>query len=296
MKPAMRILGLLFLLGVLAERAASQQPASWPAAAAVETSLGRPLAPLPGGVFIARFPRTDLSVTVGEVKLKTPFALTSWVAFLPVEGGAVAMGDIVVTVEESAPVMRALEEGGVEVAALHNHVLGETPRIMYMHIMARGDPARIAATVRAAIAVTGTPLAPPAPVAATPFPLDTLALAKALGVSGKVNGGVYQVSVPRTGPIVTDGVTLPPGMGLATVINIQPVDAQRAAATGDFVLTGDQVTPVIRALVSHGFAVTSVHSHLLSSTPELRFVHFWGVDSASVIAAGLGAALAASRK
>jgi hypothetical protein len=275
---------------------AAQQPAGWPAAPTVEQQLGRGLAPLLGGVFIARFPRTDLSVTVGEVKLKTPFALTSWVAFLPVEGGAVAMGDLVVTVEESAPVMRALEDGGVEVAALHNHVLGETPRIMYMHIMGRGDPARLAGAVRAALMLTGTPLTPPAPAASSPFPLDTMALAKALGVTGKVNGGVYQVSVPRSGPIVSDGVTLPPGMGLATVINIQALDAQRAAATGDFVLTGDQVTPVIRALLSHGFAVTSVHSHLLSSTPELRFVHFWAVDSASKLAEGLGAALAVTRQ
>jgi hypothetical protein len=284
------------LLSLAAGRAAGQQPATWPAAGAVEQIFGRPLTSLPAGVFIVRFPRIDLAVSVGEVRLKPPFALTSWVAFLPVEGGAVAMGDLVVTVEESAPVMRALQAGGVEVAAMHNHLLGEMPRIMYMHIMTRGDPARIASTVRAALALTGTPITAPMVPAPVPFPLDSAMLARALGVAGKINGGVFQVSVPRAGPILNDGVTLPPGMGLATVINIQPLDSLRAAATGDFVLTADQVTPLIRALTSHGFTVTAVHSHLTASTPTLLFVHFWVVDSARQVGEGLGAALAVTRK
>ncbi len=169
------------------------------------------------------------------------------------------------------------------------------PRIVYMHIVATGDPARIAATVHAALALTGTPLGPPAPAAVAPFPLDTVALARALGASGKVNGGVYQVGVPRSGPITVDGMTVPPSMGLATAINIQPLDAGRAAASGDFVLTASEVTPVMQALTAHGIAVTALHSHLMSSTPSLLFMHFWVADSATKVAAGLGAALAAAK-
>jgi hypothetical protein len=206
-----------------------------------------------------------------------------------------AMGDLVLLTAEVAPVMRALEAGGVEVAAVHNHLLGEMPRIIYMHIVATGDPAKIAATVHAALALTATPLGAPAPPAAAMFPLDTAALAHALGVSGKVNGGIYQVSAARRDPITVAGMTVPPSMGLATAINIQPLDAGRAAASGDFVLTADQVTPVLQALTAHGIAVTALHSHLMSSSPSLLFMHFWAADSASKVAAGLGAALAAAK-
>jgi hypothetical protein len=127
------------------------------------------------------------------------------------------------------------------------------------------------------------------------FPLDTAALARALGVSGKVNSGIYQVSAARRDPITVAGMTVPPSMGLATAINIQPLDAGRAAASGDFVLTADQVTPVLQALTAHGIAVTALHSHLMSSSPSLLFMHFWAADSASKVAAGLGAALAAAK-
>lgn len=275
---------------VLGGGAAGQQSATdWHV---IEQTLGRSGTPQAGGVMTFRFPRTDLSVMVGDVKVKPALALGSWLSFLPAANGAIAMGDFVLTQDEVAPVMRALEGGGVEVAAVHNHLIGEQPRIIYMHIMTRGDAARIAATVRAALALTGTPLTPaPAAVAAL-FPLDTLALARALGAAGKVNGGVYQLSVPRMDTISSGGTVLPPGMGLAIVINLQPLDSSHVAVAGDFVLTPDEVTPVVRVLIASGMDVTAVHSHVMSSTPALLFVHFWGVDSATRLTGGLRRALA----
>lgn len=283
------------LLTTAAAASVAQQPAAAPDWHAVEQALGRSGAPQPGGVIKFAFPRSDLAVTVGDVTVKPGLALGTWLAFMPQGSGAMAMGDLVLLTAEVAPVMRALEAGGVHVAAVHNHLLGEMPRIIYMHIVATGDPAKIAAAVHTALELTGTPLAALAPPAAMTFSLDTAALARALGTSGKVNGGIYQVSAARSAPITIGGMTVPPSMGLATAINIQPLDAGRAAASGDFVLTADQVTPVMQALTAHGIAVTALHSHLMSSTPSLLFMHFWVADSASKVAAGLGAALAAAK-
>jgi hypothetical protein len=180
----------------------------------------------------------------------------------------------------------------VRQTALHNHLLRESPRVMYMHVEAHGDPVRIAETVRAALALSRTPLAPPAPApAVAAIDLDTAAVARALGHSGRVNGGVYQVSVPRLGAVRDGGHVVPPAMGVATAINFQPTGAGRAAITGDFVMTAGEVNPVIRALRDGGIEVTALHSHLLGEEPRLYFMHFWANDDAVKLARGLHAAL-----
>jgi hypothetical protein len=283
---------LLATMISIAVPGSAQQAPDW---RVVEETLGRAGAAQAGGVMKFGFPRTDLTVMVGDVRIRPALALGGWVAFMPNGGGVIAMGDLVLTTTEVAPVMRSLEDAGVEVMAVHNHLIGETPRLVYMHIMALGDAGKIAATLRSALALTGTPLTAPPPAQPEAFPLDTVALTRALGAPGRVNGGVWQVSVARGESIMVDGVVVPPAMGLATVINIQPLDGGRAAATGDFVLTGAQVTPVMRALTSHGIAVTALHSHLMASQPALLFMHFWAVDSTAKVAAGLGAALAAAK-
>jgi hypothetical protein len=260
----------------------------------VEHALGRAGAAQPDGVVRFSFPRSDLHVSVDGVQLRPAFALGSWVAFRRVEGGgAMAMGDLVLTEDEVLPVMTRLQQGGVQQTALHNHVLRESPRVMYLHVEAHGDPVRIAETVRAALGLTRTPLGPPAaaPVAAR-IDLDTAAVARALGHPGKVNGGVYQVSVPRRETIRDGGHVVPPSMGVATAINFQPTGRGRAAITGDFVMAADEVNPVIRALRENGIEVTALHSHLLGEQPRLFFMHFWANDDAVKLARGLHAALA----
>jgi len=192
-----------------------------------------------------------------------------------------------------SPVMHALQAGGVDQTALHNHLLGETPRVMYMHIRAHGDPAAIARAIHAALAQTKTPLGPPAApaAAAAAVDMDTAGVARALGVAGLMNGPVYQVGVPRREAITENGHVIPPSMGVATAINFQPTGGGKAAISGDFVLRSSEVNPVIRALRDHGIEVTAIHSHMLDEEPRLFFMHFWANDDAVTLARGLRAAL-----
>jgi Domain of Unknown Function (DUF1259) len=280
---------------LVAGGAAAQQAGGARAAtdwSAVDQALGRKGATQPGNVMRYSFPRSDLQVTAGGVQLKPAFALGSWVAFKKTGGAnAAAMGDLVLKEEEIAPVMQALQTGGVEQTALHNHVLMESPRVMYMHIMAHGDAAKIAATIRSALGQTATPMEPPTASSAAEIDLDTAGVARALGVTGKVNGGVYQVSVPRRERVTDHGMEVSPSMGVATAINFQPTGGGKAAITGDFVMTAGEVNRVIRALQGGGIQVTALHSHMLTETPRLFFMHFWANDDALKLAGALRNAL-----
>ena len=258
---------------------------------AVEAALGRKGAAQPGGVIKFSFPRSDLTVTVGGVTLAPALALGSWVAFEHTsDGKSMAMGDLVLTDAEVGPVMRALQQNGVDQSALHNHLLEESPHVMYMHILAHGDAATIARAIHTALGQSATPLGQPGPAAApSATGFDTAAVA--LGVHGKLNGRVYQVAVPRSETITEMGTTVPSSMGVATSINFQPTGAGKAAITGDFVLIGSEVNPVIRALRDHGIQVTALHSHLIDETPRLYFMHYWANDDALALAKGLRVAL-----
>jgi hypothetical protein len=268
----------------------AQAPASW---APVEQILGRAAVPQASDVMRFNFPRRDLRVMVGDVQVKPSFALGSWVAFkrLP-NGQAMAMGDLVLTESEINPVITALQQGGIEQMALHNHLLGASPATMYLHINAIGKEADIARAIRRALESSKTPLdtAPAGP--ATAFELDTTALAKALGYSGRLNGGVYQVNVARNESVTENGHDVPSSMGLTTSINFQPTGGEKAAITGDFVMIGSEVNPVIRALRDNGISVAALHSHLIGESPNLYFMHFWANDDAIRLARGLNAALA----
>jgi hypothetical protein len=271
------------------------QPAARPTAwAPVEHALGRPGALQPDGTLRFSFPRSDLQVTVDGLRLRPAFALGSWVAIRRLsDGSAMAMGDLVLSEDEVGPVMSRLQQGGVQQTALHNHLLRESPRVMYMHVEGHGDPVRIAETVRAALALSHTPLGTPSPLpAGVAIDLDTAAVARALGRSGRVNGGVYQVSVPRRETIREGTAEIPASMGTATAINFQPTGDGRAAITGDFVMTASEVNPVIHLLRSGGIEVTALHSHMVAEQPRLFFMHFWADDDALKLARALRAALA----
>lgn len=281
---------LLCTTGVAALHA--QGSADWTAA---DRALGRAGAEQPGGVHKYAFPRGDLTVTVGGTQLRPALALGTWIAFKrTTDGKAMVMGDLVLTEDEVSPVMTALQRGGVQQTAVHNHLLGETPRIVYMHVMGKGDEAKLATTLHDALAATHTPLARPPQVTPLRLTLDTMAVAAALGVSGKGNGGVYQVSVPRPEAIREGGEVIPPSMGVATAINLQPTTDGRAVATGDFVLLPSEVNSVIRAFQSNRIRVTALHSHLLMDQPHVLFMHFWGDDDAVKLARGLRMALDAT--
>jgi hypothetical protein len=283
-------LAALLAFGAVARPASGQAAPSFPG---VEEALGRKGAAQPGEVLKFSFPRTDLSVTADGVQIKPALALGSWAAFKQIgKGQSMAMGDLVLTEDEVGPVMKALQAGGIEQTAVHNHVLHETPRVMYVHFSAHGDAAKIAQALRTALGASKTPTGTPgAPAAASAADLDTAGIARELGISGKLNGVVYQVSVPRRERITDMGHEVPPSMGVATAINFQPTGGGKAAVTGDFVMRASEVNKVIRALQTHGITPTALHSHMLNEEPRLLFMHFWANDDAVTLAKGFRAAL-----
>lgn len=263
----------------------------------VGDALGKSGSEMPGGVYRVGLPRTDLKVTLDGVELKAGFALGSWLAFQKMGNDAMVMGDLVLTSEEVSPVMKQLEEGGIEITALHNHLLRNQPFTMYMHVLGRGDPVKLAATLHGALAMSKTPLpGAPSGVAQPSAPpqidFDTAAVDKILGAKGKNNGGVYQFSIPRAESIKDGGMEVPEAMGSAIAINFQPTGGGKAAITGDFVLVAKEVNPVLKELRDNGIEVTAVHNHMLDDQPRLFFMHFWANDDAQQLANGLKAALA----
>ena len=261
--------------------------------APVAKALGRSGAQLPGGVYRVGLGRSDLKVTLDGVAIRPTLALGSYLAFQKMGGEAMVMGDLVLLHEEVNPVMKKLVEGGIEITALHNHLLRSSPATMYMHFYGRGDPVKLAAALRAGLAESQTPLAAPAPAGSPPPPLDidTAAIDRTLGVKGNVNSGVYAVNIPRADTITEDGMAIPVGMGSGIAINFQPTGGGKAAITGDFVLIASEVNPVLKALRDGGIEVTALHGHMLTEQPRLFFMHFWANDDAAKLATGLKAAL-----
>lgn len=269
---------------------------SWVAAAEVDwakvdQAIGRKGAEQAGGVHRYGFPRSDLSVTVDGVSIKPGFALGGWVAFLPSAGGAMFMGDLVLTDSEISAVMQRLIADGVEITAIHNHLIRTSVPVLYMHVGGHGDPVKLAQTLHGALALSKVPMTAPAPTTAAPLDLDTAGIEKTLGYKGNANGGVYQFSVPRAESISENSMQIPPSMGTAIAINFQPTGGGKAAITGDFVLLGSEVNPVLKALRTHGIEVTALHSHMIDDSPHLFFMHFWANDDAQKLAQGLRAAL-----
>jgi hypothetical protein len=253
--------------------------------------MGRPGQMQPGDVLKFSMPRKDLNVSVDGVAIKAGFALGSWAAFKRAGAEAMVMGDLVLTESEVNPVISKLQEGGIAEAALHNHLLRESPRVMYLHIASQGDAVKMARAIHDALALTKTPAASPQAPAQASFALDQKQIEQALGRTGKVNGGILQFSVPRAEKITDEGMEIPSSMGLATGINFQPAGNGRAAITGDFVLIANEVNPVIKALRENGIQVTALHSHMLTEQPRLFFMHFWAADDPGKLAHGVRAAL-----
>jgi hypothetical protein len=258
----------------------------------VDTAIGRSAA-VTGDVHRYGFPRTDLQVTVDGVTIRPSFALGGWAAFKPMGNMAMVMGDLVLLGSEINPVISKLQEGGLEVTAIHNHLLRAEPMTFYMHIGGHGDPEKMATALKAALSVSKTPMT--APAAGTPpaIDLNTAQIDEILGAKGNNNGGVHAFGIPRRDAVTESNMQVAPAgpMGVATAINFQPTGGGKAAITGDFVLTAEEVNPVIKALRSNGIEVTAVHSHMLDEQPRLFFLHFWANDDAMKLANGLRAAL-----
>lgn len=254
----------------------------------VEQIIGKTGEMKEGDVFYFGLPRTDLEVTLKGVQLKPAFALGSWVAFKPINNEeTMVMGDLVLREEEVTPVMSRLISGGINVTSLHNHLMGESPSIMYVHIEGYGNPTELAKTLRSGIEQSNTPIKAAGPSVKEEFSLDKEQLDHIFGKEGSVSNGVYKISFPRPEQIKENGMVIPPSMGTSTAINFQPTSGEKAAITGDFVLTAEEVNPVIRVLRNHDIEVEAVHNHMLFEEPRLFFVHFWANDDAEKLAKGL---------
>jgi Domain of Unknown Function (DUF1259) len=238
-------------------------------------------------------PRSDLHVTLDGVTIKPALALGGWVAFAPMHGEAMVMGDLVLLETEITPVMTKLLEGGLEITAIHNHILRGAPATFYMHLGGHGDPGKMAGVIRSALSASKTPFDPPATTAgpAPTIDLETAKLDQIIGVKGTAVGGVYQFGVPRRDPITENGMQVNGALGGANAINFQPTGNGNAAITGDFLVTGSEVNPLIRALRTANIEVTAIHSHMLDEEPRLFFIHFWANDDALSLARGVRSAL-----
>src|SRR6266851_4290466 len=238
----------LLAWGCTSAQAQDDSSATWKP---VEAALGRTGQLQPGGVYKFALPRKDMKIVKDGVTVAPGLALGSWLAFEKMGSGAMVMGDLVLSEEEIEPVMLKLQQEGIEQTSIHNHLLGESPRVIYMHIEGHGDPVALARSLAAAIALTKTPppaTAPTPAVAQQTIDLKTNEVEQALGYTGKVNGGILQFSVSRVEKITDSGMEVPPAMGTATAINFQPTGGGKAAISGDFVLVASEVNRVIRAL------------------------------------------------
>jgi len=264
--------------------------------AGIERAIGK-AGEAKGDMYKVSLPRTDLQVTVDHVQVKPGFALGSWIAFKPAAHGAVAHGDLVLVEQEVPLVVQALEAYGIRMTALHNHLIGESPRVMFLHFWGEGNAAELAQYLRDALNKTKTPMtdAKKSETSVEPDGFDAEQIQAALGHKGTVKQGVLQVSVPRSKPVTESGVELPPSMGTATTINVQAAGADKVAATGDFVMTAEEVNRVAGTLTEHDIQITALHNHLLHAAPTLYFMHFWAHDAPSHVAQGLRAALDAMK-
>ena len=288
----MRVFAILLIAAAtVAATVARAQDIDWQK---VDDAIGRKPATVAGDVHRYGFPRTDLTVTLDGVSIKPALALGGWVALKPMHGEVMIMGDLVLLETEINPVMTKLIANGVAITAVHNHLLRANPATFYMHVGGHGDPVKLATAIHAGLAESKTPLTPPAAAATPPaIDLDTAQIEQIIGAKGQANGGVNQFGVPRREPITESGMALTPvgPLGGATGIGFQPTGPGRAAITGDFVMTAEEVNPVIAALRAGGIEVTALHSHMLDEEPRLFFMHFWANDDAIKLAKGLRTAL-----
>jgi hypothetical protein len=258
----------------------------------VDAALGKTAA-VSGEVHRYGLPRSDLHVALDGVAIKPALALGGWVAFAPVHGEAMVMGDLVLLETEITPVMTKLLDGGLDITAIHNHILRASPATFYMHVGGHGDPEKMAAVIRSALSASKTPFDPPSTTAgpAPAVDLDTAKLDQIMGVKGTASGGVYQFGVPRRDPSTESGMQVNTPLGGANAINFQPTGNGKAAITGDFLVTGNEVNPLIRALRAGDIEVTAIHSHMLDEQPRMFFIHFWANDDAQKLARNVRTAL-----
>lgn len=233
-------------------------------------------------VLVIRFPRSDLKVTIDGEPMPTALGFVSWTAWKRMGNAATVMGDLVLLEREINPVISAPAEANIEVTALHNHFLGEEPRILFMHIHGMGDADTLARGIHSALSKTATP-APVSGATSTPPPaLDTKKIEEIIGHPGQASGGVFKITIGRPG-VIADGIEVTSTMGLNSWAGFVGTN-ERAHVAGDVAMTTGEVNRVIRALRSGGIDVVAVHNHMLDEQPRIIFLHYWGTGPAEKLA------------
>jgi hypothetical protein len=244
------------------------------------------------GYFRVNLPRSDLAVRIGNDVLAPRFEFTSYVGFAPMGARSVlAMGEVVLRESEVPGALAEAHRQVVRVTAVHNHLLGETPRIVYMHIMAEGPADAVAARVRAIFARTATPLARERE---KPSQVDWAAIDSVLGAHSEAEESIAEYEFPRREPLAVRGRALTSSGALETASEavFQRLDAGRVASTGELFVLPAEVDPVLRALDAHGLHVTAVHNHMLDATPTMYWIHWYATGDGPTLARGVAAALA----
>lgn len=284
-------LSLAFLGGVPGARAQAGPTTTWDSVGLV---LKAPVLET-AGYHRYNFPRRDLTLKIGDVTVAPALALGAWAGFSGDPALATMMGDLVLTAAELRPVQAELTSQGIAVTAVHNHLAGEEPQITYVHFHAQGRATELSTRLDRVLALTATPR-PVAPGAPQPVTIDTATVFAMLGLSGRAQGNVAQVStVLVPGSVTMHGRTLVPALAYGSPINIQMAGPDRAVATGDLAVLGPRVDPVLRALATHRITATAVHSHLIGESPTIYYIHFWADGTLADVTRGLRAALDAGR-
>jgi len=274
-----------------ASRAANASTAAWDSVAAILQTKDA----FASGYHRFNLPRRDITLHLGDVTLAPELAQGAWAGFSDDPGLSMLMGDLVLTPVELGPVLAELASQQLDVTAIHNHLVGEEPRLAYVHFGGHGKAVDLARRLDRVLAHTATPR-PVAVAPAAPLTIDTSLVFLGLGRSGRAHGSVAQVSFILVPGVVTmDGMPVTPALGYASPVNIQAVDVNRAVATGDFAVTGKQVGPMVRALAAHGITATALHTHMIGESPTIYFMHFWADGPLVKVLEGLRAAVDAAK-
>jgi hypothetical protein len=249
-------------------------------------------------VFKVSVPRSDLDITVAGVRMTPPLGLTSWAALQKAGEQVMVMGDLVVLEDQVNPVMSVALESGLEVTALHNHFLWDTPKVMFMHIGGLGEEAKLAGAVGKVFATInstsgGKGEVPHLELSPAQTSLDLKAIEDILGMQGQLANGVYKITIGRTTMI--HGHSVGKAMGVNTWAAFAGSD-EKAVVDGDFIMLEPEVQPLLKALRGAGIHIVALHHHMVGESPRTVFLHYWGVGPTRELAKGLKAALDAQAK
>lgn len=258
---------------------------------AIRDTLGRQ-GKVDSGVLRITYPRTDLGdVKIGDDTVDSDLVYESWFGFVPMDGATMMMGDFCLTEQELPVVQKYLVDRGISISAVHNHVIAESKRMLFMHVGMRGDPTQLAQIIKAALAKTATPTGE-APEE-TPMKVDWSAAEKTLGSPEEAEGKRVEFVFPRADRLKVHGMAVPSTSALETAdeASFQMFDADRAVAYAEFLLKTDEVNPTIRAFSAGGFTVEAIHNHMIDDDPHMIFIHAWGSGQLKNLANTVAAAL-----